>query len=85
LGDPPAEIHTFGRSVLAVVQGDITQFAADAIVNAANDAFAHGGDVDGAIRRAAGPDLSGEMRRRYPAGTPTGTAVVTGAYALPAR
>ena len=41
--------------------------------------------MDGAIRRAAGPELSGEMRRRYPAGTPTGSAAATGAYALPAR
>ncbi len=81
----PAEIRTFGRSVLAVVEGDITQVAADAIVNAANNAFAHGGGVDGALRSAAGPELSGEMRHRYPAGTPTGTAVATGAYALPAR
>jgi O-acetyl-ADP-ribose deacetylase (regulator of RNase III) len=58
---------------------------ADAVVNAANSAFAHGGGVDGAIRRAAGPELSGEMRRRYPGGTPTGTAVATGAHAQPAR
>ena len=71
--------------VLAVIEGDITQVAADAIVNAANSAFANGGGVDGAIRRAGGPELSGEMRRRYPAGTPTGSAVATGAYALPAR
>ena len=71
--------------VIAVVEGDITQLAADAIVNAANNALAHGGGVDGAIRRAAGAELSGELRRRYPEGTPTGTAVSTGAYALPAR
>ena len=71
--------------VLAVVEGDITRVAADAIVNAANSAFAAGGGVDGAIRSAAGPELSGEMRRRYPAGTPTGSAVATGAYELPAR
>jgi O-acetyl-ADP-ribose deacetylase (regulator of RNase III) len=83
--DPPADTRTFGRSVLAVVEGDITLVAADAIVNAANSAFAAGGGVDGAIRRAAGPELSGEMRRRYPAGIPTGDAVATGAYALPAR
>jgi O-acetyl-ADP-ribose deacetylase (regulator of RNase III) len=83
--DPPADTRAFGRSVLAVVEGDITQVAADAIVNAANSAFAAGGGVDGAIRRAAGPELSGEMRRRYPAGVPTGDAVATGAYALPAR
>ncbi len=83
--DEPADTRAFGRSVLAVVEGDITRVAADAIVNAANSAFAAGGGVDGAIRRAAGPELSGEMRRRYPAGTPTGTAVATSAYALPAR
>ena len=75
----------FGRSTISIVQGDITQVAADAIVNAANSAFAHGGGVDGALRAAAGPEMSGEMRRRYPSGTPTGTAVATGAYALPAR
>ena len=54
-------------------------------MNAANNAFAHGGGVDGALRAAAGPELSGEMRRRYPSGTPTGTAVATSAFALPAR
>ncbi len=85
MGEPPDKTREFGHSVLAVVEGDITRVAADAIVNAANNAFAHGGGVDGAIRRAAGPELSGEMRRRYPAGTPTGSAVATGAYALPAR
>ncbi len=85
MDEPPDGTRGFGHSVVAVVQGDITQVVADAIVNAANNAFAHGGGVDGAIRKAAGPDLSGEMRRRYPAGTPTGTAVATGAYALPAR
>jgi O-acetyl-ADP-ribose deacetylase (regulator of RNase III) len=83
--DPPVAARTFGRAVLAVIQGDITRLPADVIVNAANNAFAHGGGVDGAIRRAAGPELSGEMRQRYPAGTPTGTAVATGAHALPAR
>ena len=85
MGSIPAETRTFGRSVLAVVEGDITRVPADAIVNAANNAFAHGGGVDGAIRKAAGPELSGEMRWRYPAGTPTGSAVATGAYALPAK
>jgi O-acetyl-ADP-ribose deacetylase len=82
--DQPVE-RVFRRSVIALVTGDITTFPADAIVNAANNAFAHGGGVDGAIRRAAGPELSGEMRQRYPSGTPTGTAVWTGAYDLPAR
>ncbi|MEP7224964.1 MAG: macro domain-containing protein [Actinomycetota bacterium] len=79
-----AVTRTFGRSTIELVTGDITRVAADAIVNAANNAFRNGGGVDGALRAAAGPELSGEMRRRYPSGTPTGTAVSTGAYALPA-
>lgn len=74
-----------GRSVVAVVQADITAGPADAIVNAANTAFAAGGGVDGALRAAAGPELSGEMRRRYPMGIPTGSAASTGAYNLPAH
>jgi O-acetyl-ADP-ribose deacetylase len=83
--DMPADSRAFGESVIQLVQGDITRVAADVIVNAANSAFAHGGGVDGAIRAAGGPELSGEMRRSYPAGTPTGSAVATGAYALPGR
>ena len=83
--DKPPDRRAVGRSVIEVIEGDITLVAADAIVNAANSAFAAGGGVDGAIRRAAGPELSGEMRRRYPAGTPTGSAAATDAYALPAR
>ena len=83
--DQPVDSRAFGRSTLALVDGDITRVPADAIINAANSAFAHGGGVDGALRAAAGPELSGEMRRRYPAGTPTGTAVATSAFALPAR
>ena len=85
MSDQVRDERAFGGSVLALQVGDITRVAADAIVNAANNAFAHGGGVDGALRAAAGPELSGEMRRRYPAGTPTGTAVATRAFALPAR
>lgn len=85
MSDQPPQQRRFGTAVIAIEGGDITRLPADAIVNAANSAFAHGGGVDGAIRAAAGPELSGEMRRRYPAGTPTGTAVATEAYALPAR
>src|SRR5438045_849507 len=80
-----ADERLFGRATIVLVTGDITRVAADAIVNAANSAFSAGGGVDGALRRAGGNELSGEMRRRYPMGIETGTAVSTGAYDLPAR
>jgi O-acetyl-ADP-ribose deacetylase (regulator of RNase III) len=75
----------FGTGTLALLQGDITTVPADAIGNAAKAALAGGGGVDGAIHRAGGPAVMAELRRRFPAGTPTGTAVATGAGALPAR
>ena len=74
-----------GERRLDLARGDITTERVDAIANAANEALRGGGGVDGAIHRAAGPGLLAELQRRYPNGTPTGTAVATDAYDLPAR
>jgi O-acetyl-ADP-ribose deacetylase (regulator of RNase III) len=81
---PPSELTIDGRR-LELVTSDITIQQVDAIVNAANSGLRGGGGVDGAIHRAAGPGLLDELRNRYPHGTPTGTAVETGAHALSAR
>jgi O-acetyl-ADP-ribose deacetylase (regulator of RNase III) len=69
------------------VQGDITQVAADAIVNAANSALAGGGGVDGAIHRAGGPAIMADLERRHGRARhcPTGSAVVSDAGDLSAR
>lgn len=78
-----------GKSVIKLIQGDITEQDVDAIVNAANPSLMGGGGVDGAIHRKGGPKILEECKKiretLYPNGLPTGEAVITSGGNLKAK
>lgn len=85
----PTSLRSFLAGRVHVEEGDITECAVEAIVNAANSRLAGGGGVDGAIHRAGGPAILAacrELRRtKYPDGLPTGEVAATTGGNLPAK
>ena len=78
-----------GKTTVHLVKGDITNMKTDAIVNAANHSLMGGGGVDGAIHRKGGPQILEECKKirsiQWPAGLPTGQAVITSGGNLKAK